>query len=94
MQKLVGHYYIELVQKIASNLVRKFKYRVTRDELASHGVTGLYKALKAFDPLRGVKFETYAYPRVWGSIIDCIREEDWVPRSVRTRQTKIEKTCS
>jgi RNA polymerase sigma factor FliA len=90
MQKLVAHYYIALVQKIASNLVRKFRYKVTRDELASHGVGGLYKALKAFDPLRGVKFETYAYPRVWGSIIDCIREEDWVPRSVRTRQTKIE----
>ena len=47
--------------------------------------------MENFDENIGVKFETYAYARVWGSVIDGIREEDRVPRSVRMRQSTIEK---
>jgi RNA polymerase sigma factor for flagellar operon FliA len=89
-QKLIEYYFCNLVKKIAKNLVKKFKYRFTADELASHGTEGLYRAIDAYDPSRGAKFETYAYPRIWGSVIDAMREEDWVPRSVRQRQATIE----
>lgn len=90
-KKLVEHYYIFLVKKIAKGMIKRFNGRLTADELASYGIDGLYKAIKAYDPSRKTKFDTYAYPRIWGSIIDGIRHEDWVPRSVRQRQTKIEK---
>jgi len=91
-QALIEYYYLNLVMRIARKLCVKFKHHITAEALASYGTEGLYKALKAFDPSVGVKFETYAYTRVWGSMIDGIREEDWVPRSVRNRQTLIEKT--
>jgi RNA polymerase sigma factor for flagellar operon FliA len=39
----------------------------------------------------GNKFQTYAVPRIKGSIIDNIRQIDWVPRLVRQRASKIEK---
>jgi len=91
---LVEYYYTHLVRRIASNLSAKFYYKISVDELASHGVTGLYRALDGFDDQRGVKFETYAFSRIWGSILDGLRKEDRVPRSVRIRQSKIEKIKS
>jgi len=91
-QKLLEYYYNTLVKKIAKGLTKKFKGKIGPDELASYGVDGLYSSLDAFDPSKGVKFETYAYTRIWGSMIDGIREEDWVPRSVRKKQTIIENT--
>jgi RNA polymerase sigma factor for flagellar operon FliA len=91
---LVEYYYTHLVRKIASNLSAKFYYKIPVDELASHGVTGLYRALDGFDEERGVKFETYAFSRIWGSILDGLRKEDRVPRSVRIRQSRIEKIKS
>ncbi len=91
-RKLVEYYYTHLVMRIARKLCVRFKYHISAEALASYGTEGLYRALKAFNPCMGVKFETYAYARVWGSMIDGIRKEDWVPRSVRNRQTLIEKT--
>jgi RNA polymerase sigma factor for flagellar operon FliA len=46
-------------------------------------------ALKAYDPERGVKFETYCAPRVRGAILDELRSMDWVPRLVRSRASKL-----
>ena len=88
--KLVEYYY-KNVEKIAQSVEKKMNYKVSKEDLASHGVDGLFKAIKAYDLNRNVKFEIYAYPRIRGSMIDGLRSEDWVPRSVRTRQTKIEK---
>jgi len=88
--ELVKHYY-SLVEKIARNVSKKINYKVSSDELASHGVDGLFKAIESFDLNRDIKFETYAYSRIRGSMIDGLRSNDWVPRSVRIRQSKIEK---
>lgn len=85
---LVAHYF-EFVQHIANNVAQKLNWRVPVDELTSHGIDGLYSAIEAFDHKRGIKFETYAYRRVQGSMIDAMRAEDWVPRSVRQRQEEI-----
>ena len=82
--KLVEHYYY-LVEKLSARLERSLRYRISKYELASHGVDGLYKAIERFDMTRGIKFETYATPRISGSMIDGLRKEDWVPRSIRLR---------
>jgi RNA polymerase sigma factor for flagellar operon FliA len=58
------------------------------DDLMSVGVFGLVQALKAFDPNRGVKFETYCVPRVRGAMLDELRHMDWVPRLVRSKAAK------
>jgi len=48
-------------------------------------------AIDAFDPGRGVKFETYCSPRIRGSILDELRSMDWVPRLVRARASQLTK---
>jgi RNA polymerase sigma factor for flagellar operon FliA len=51
-------------------------------------------AVNAFDPKRGVKFETYCAPRVRGAILDELRSMDWVPRLVRSRAHKLKETLA
>jgi RNA polymerase sigma factor for flagellar operon FliA len=68
-----------------------------QDELASMGVNGLYDAVDGYrgiHPKTGkkVKFETFAAHRIRGSILDAIRDADWVPRLVRSRSNKINET--
>lgn len=89
--QLVEHYY-PYVKKIASNLSKKLNYKVSADDLSSYGIDGLYRAIDAYDLGRNIKFETYSYRRIKGSMIDAIRQQDWVPRSVRQREDMIETT--
>ncbi|MCR6111095.1 FliA/WhiG family RNA polymerase sigma factor [Bacillus sp. A301a_S52] len=75
------------VQRISANLPRS----VQVEDLRSHGLIGLYDALEKFDPGRELKFDTYASFRIRGAIIDGLRQEDWLPRSVRDRSKKIDQ---
>ncbi|MBB6449283.1 RNA polymerase sigma factor for flagellar operon FliA [Geomicrobium halophilum] len=76
------------VQRISTALPRT----VDRDELRSHGMIGLFDALHKFEHKRELKFDTYASFRVRGAIIDGLRKEDWLPRSIREKAKKIEET--
>jgi len=90
-QNLVEHYF-KFVQNIARKLSNKYNRKVDADELASYGVDGLYRAIEKYDTRFETKFETYAYIRIRGSIIDGMRSDDWVPRSVRLRQSWMDST--
>ena len=74
------------VQRIAVNLPRN----VSRDDLHSLGLIGLYDALEKFDPTRDLKFDTYASFRIRGAILDGLRKEDWLPRNTREKAKRIE----
>ncbi|MFZ4454176.1 FliA/WhiG family RNA polymerase sigma factor [Salibacterium aidingense] len=76
------------VQRIGSGLPKN----VSKEELLSHGLSGLYDAMKKFDVSRNLKFDTYASFRIRGAIIDGLRQEDWMPRSLRDKSKKIEET--
>lgn len=78
-------HYMYLVRYTAERLYTKLPDKVELDDLISAGVFGLMDAIDAFDPDRGVKFETYCSPRIRGSILDELRSMDWVPRLVRAR---------
>jgi len=82
--------YYPLVFKTAERISKKIK-EVDIDDLVSWGTIGLYHAIDKFIPLLGNKFETYSIHRIKGSILDNIREVDWVPRLVRQRHSKIQK---
>jgi len=82
---------IELVKIIAGRLFSTYKNNIEFDDLVSYGIFGLLDAIDKFDPLRNVKFETYAYIRIKGAIIDQIRLIDWVPRSVRQKYKRVEE---
>jgi RNA polymerase sigma factor for flagellar operon FliA len=81
--------YLPIVKYSAERLHAKLPDEVDVDDLISAGIFGLMDAVKAFDPARGVKFETYCAPRIRGAILDELRSMDWVPRLVRSRAHKL-----
>ncbi len=83
--------YLPLVKSVAGRMALGFPKSVEVSDLVSTGFIGLSEALSNFDPSRGVKFETYAVPRIKGAILDELRSLDWVPRSTRAKSRGIEK---
>ncbi len=83
--------YLPLVKHVAARLAMGLPAHIDLDDLYSYGVFGLLDALKRFDAARGVKFETYAYTRIRGAIVDGLRAADWVPASVRQRAKGVEE---
>jgi RNA polymerase sigma factor for flagellar operon FliA len=61
-----------------------------REGLVNVGIIGLMEALEKFDNTRNVQFETYARYRIRGTVLDELRARDWVPRSVRSKDSKLE----
>jgi RNA polymerase sigma factor for flagellar operon FliA len=90
-RNLLMEHYRDLVKYSAERLHSKLPDKVELDDLISAGIFGLMDAIDAFDPSRGVKFETYCSPRVKGSILDELRSMDWVPRLVRARAHQLAK---
>lgn len=86
--------YLGLVKYIAGRLAISLPPGVDSDDLFSYGVLGLMDALEKFDPCKGVKFESYASIRVRGAILEGMRAEDWVPRSVRRQAREISRVVS
>lgn len=62
-----------------------------REDLYNVGIIGLMEALDKYDHNRNVQFETYARFRIRGAILDELRSRDWVPRSVRHKDSKLEE---
>ncbi|SYZ74256.1 RNA polymerase sigma factor WhiG [Candidatus Zixiibacteriota bacterium] len=83
--------YLPLVRNVAGRMAIGFPRSVELSDLINTGVIGLVEAFRNFDPGRGVKFETYAVPRIRGAILDELRALDWVPRSTRARSREIER---
>ena len=83
--------YISLVKYVAGRMMISLPPSVELGDLESAGVMGLMDAIDRYDPNLGVKFESYAIPRIKGSILDELRKLDWVPRSVRSKARELEK---
>ena len=86
--------YAPLVRHVVGRLAVTLPATIDHDDLFGYGVIGLIHAIERFSPERGVKFETYAMTRVRGAIIDELRSQDWVPRSVRSRARELSSTIS
>ena len=82
--------YAPLVKLVAGRLNTYLGYNVEYEDLVSYGIFGLIDAIDKFDCLKEVKFETYASLRLRGAILDQIRKMDWIPRTIRQRQKKID----
>ena len=82
--------YAPLVKLVAGRLSMYLGYNVEYDDLVGYGVFGLIDAIDKFDTCKDVKFETYASLRIRGAILDQIRKMDWIPRTIRQRQKKID----
>lgn len=89
-RNLLMENYLRIVKYTADRIYAKLPDKVELDDLISAGIFGLMDAIDAFDPERGVKFETYCTPRIRGAILDELRSMDWVPRLVRSRAHQLE----
>lgn len=82
--------YAPLVKLVAGRLSMYLGYTVEYDDLVGYGIFGLIDAIDKFDSEKEVKFETYASLRIRGAILDHIRKMDWIPRTLRQKQKKID----
>lgn len=81
--------HLNLVHHVARQLARALAAPADFDELVSCGTMGLMNAIDAFEPARGLAFRTFAVPRIRGAILDELRRQDHVPRSVRRKTRDI-----
>lgn len=86
--------YLPLVRYVVSKLgvpSSRTNSLVKENDLVQFGVLGLLEAIERYQPGRGVKFETYAIPRIRGMVQDELRKLDWVPRSVRRKVRLVDR---
>src|SRR5262245_19117641 len=76
--KLVEHM-APLVKRIAYHFMARLPASVHVDDLIQAGLMGLLDAARNFDDTQGAQFETYAIQRIRGSILDELRQADWLP---------------
>ncbi len=81
--------HLGLVHHVARQISKTLSARTDMDELVSAGTMGLMAALEGFDATRGLAFSTFAAPRIRGAILDELRKQDHVPRSVRRKTREI-----
>lgn len=83
--------YAHLVKYITARIAMNLPKTVDSNDLISAGIMGLIRAVETFEPERGFKFETYAGHKIRGAILDELRAQDWVPRSVRQKSRDLQK---
>ena len=83
--------YAYLVDKIAMRLIARLPPNVELDDLKSAGMIGLIDAIGKYSDDKGSRFRVYAEIRIRGAIMDELRSQDWVPRSVRERKNNLQK---
>lgn len=84
--------YAPLIRFIAQKIAARLPSNIELDDLISAGVIGLMDAIDKYDPTRDNKFKTYAEFRIRGAILDELRAQDWVPRSIRDKAKLLDKT--
>jgi RNA polymerase sigma factor for flagellar operon FliA len=79
---------LHLVQQIAGRLVARLPSHIAKDDLISAGMAGLIDAVDRYDAGKGCSLKTYSGLRIRGAMVDELRRQDWVPRTVH-RDEKI-----
>lgn len=85
--------YAYLVILVARKIHSKMPSSVEIEDMISDGFIGLMDAIDKFDPSRSNKFKTYAEWRIRGEILDELRKQDVLPRSVRDKLKAIDKAA-
>ncbi len=84
--------YAPLIKFIAQKIAIRLPANIELDDLISSGVIGLIDAIEKYDSTRDNTFKTYAEFRIRGAILDELRAQDWVPRSVRDKAKLLDRT--
>jgi RNA polymerase sigma factor for flagellar operon FliA len=86
--------YAPLVKHVVGKIAKKMPPNVEFDDLIGYGTLGLIDAIEKYDHTRGIKFKTYAIPRVRGAVLDELRARDWIPRSIRRKARRVQNAIS
>lgn len=86
--------YAPLIKYIAQKIAVRLPSNIELDDLISAGVIGLMDSIDKYDPTRDNKFKTYAEFRIRGSILDELRAQDWVPRSIRDKAKMLDRAMA
>jgi RNA polymerase sigma factor for flagellar operon FliA len=86
--------FVPLVKRIAYHLMARLPASIQFEDLVQNGMIGLLDAMERFQEGFGAQFETYASQRVRGAMLDGLRENDWLPRSLRRELRRIEGAIS
>ena len=77
--------YIYLIRYVVGRVKVTLPSTISIEDIAGYGVEGLINAIERYSPQKNTRFETYALIRIRGSILDRIRAQDFLPRSVRKK---------
>ena len=83
--------YAPTIKYIAQRIAARLPPHIGLDDLINAGVIGLIDAIAKYDPSRDNTFKTYAEFRIRGAMLDELRSLDWVPRSVRQKESALER---
>ena len=83
--------YTPFIRFIAKKISMRLPANIELEDLVSSGVIGLMDAVDKYDSSRDNKFKTYAEFRIRGAILDELRSQDWVPRSIRDKAKMLER---
>ena len=77
--------YIYLTRYVVGRIKVALPPTFSYEDISSFGIEGLIDAVEKFSPRMGARFETYALVRIRGTIIDKVRSQDFLPRSIRRK---------
>ena len=77
--------YIYLIRYVVGRVKVTLPATISIEDIAGYGVEGLINAIERYSPQKNTRFETYALIRIRGAILDRIRAQDFLPRSVRKK---------
>ncbi|KAA0911944.1 RNA polymerase sigma factor FliA [Pusillimonas sp. ANT_WB101] len=86
--------YVPLVRRLALQLAARLPSSVELDDLVQAGMMGLLDAVRRYKEMPSAQFDTYAVARIRGAMLDELRAQDWLPRSVRSKSRQIEQAVS
>jgi len=86
--------HLPLLHFIVGRLAIEMPSSIQRDDLLSFGMVGLISAADAWDESRGLRFSTFAFPRIRGAILDELRRMDFLPRGRRDRVKALDRALS
>jgi RNA polymerase sigma factor FliA len=83
-----------LVRLLAHHLAARLPASVELDDIIQAGMIGLMDAASRYEEGHGTQFETFASQRIKGAMLDELRQNDWMPRSVRKTLRQIEQAIA
>jgi RNA polymerase sigma factor for flagellar operon FliA len=86
--------YATLVKHVVGRILVTLPQGLEQEDLMSYGFLGLLQAIEKYDSTRGIKFETFAAPRIRGAVLDELRAQDPLPRTLRQKAKSVERTIS